>query len=326
MQRVSHLVLTAAFAAALACAGLAQAAYPDRPVRLIVPFAPGGASDFVARIIQNKLGSELGQQIVIDNRTGASGYIGVEVAADSTPDGYTALLGNIGTMSINASVFPKFRVKPLNAFIGITQVVDVPGMVVVHPSLPVKSIKDLITFAKARPGQLNFSASGAGSNSRLAFELFQQQAGTKITMVPYKGGASGASLAVATGEVPLTMLTSASLLPYVRQGRMRVLAVVAPQRLDAVPDAPTMKELGFPDHVVGSWQGVYVPKGTPSSVVDRLFPAVVNTMKDATVIKRLGTASSAAIVSKSPEDFRKFWQAEHNRWAKVVKDVGAVAH
>ncbi len=327
MQRASRFIFTAAFTAIAAFAGSSQAAgYPERPVRLIVPFAPGGASDFVARIIQDKLGSEIGQQIVIDNRTGASGYIGVEVAADATPDGYTALLGNIGTMSINASVFPKFRVKPLDAFIGITQVVDVPGMVVVHPSLPVKSVKELIAFAKARPGQLNFSASGAGSNSRLAFELFQQQAGTKITMVPYKGGASGASLAVATGEVPLTMLTSASLLPYVRQGRMRVLAVVAPERLGAVPDAPTMKELGYPDHVVGSWQGVYVPKGTPRAVVDRLFPAIVNTMKDATVIKRLDTASSAAITSKSPEDFRKFWEAEHNRWAKVVKDVGAVAH
>ncbi|MGA0034219.1 MAG: Bug family tripartite tricarboxylate transporter substrate binding protein, partial [Burkholderiales bacterium] len=238
----------------------------------------------------------------------------------------TVLLGNIGTMSINASVFPKFRVKPMNAFTGVTQVVDVPGMVVVHPSLPVKSIKELIAFAKARPGQLNFSASGAGSNSRLAFELFQQQAGTKIIMVPYKGGASGASLAVATGEVPLTMLTSASLLPYIRQGRMRVLAVVAPKRLSATPEAPTMKELGYPDHVVGSWQGVYVPKATPRAVVDRLFPAVVNTMKDPTVIKRLDTASSAAITSKSPEDFHKFWLSEHNRWAKVVKDVNAVAH
>ncbi|MDH4149880.1 MAG: tripartite tricarboxylate transporter substrate binding protein [Betaproteobacteria bacterium] len=310
-----------------AFAGLAQgAAYPERPVRLIVPFAPGGASDFVARIIQEKLGSELGQQIVIDNRTGASGYIGVEVAADSTPDGYTALLGNIGTMAINASVFPKFRVKPLDAFTGITQVVDVPGMVVVHPSIPVKSIAELIAFAKARPGKLNFSASGAGSNSRLAFELFQQQAGLKIVMVPYKGGASGASLAVAQGEVPLTMLTSASLLPYIRIDRMRLLAVVAPERLSDFPNVPTMKEVGFPDHVVGSWQGVFVPKGSPQAVVKRLFPAVVNTMKDPNVIKQLATASSAAIVSKSPADFRKFWQSEHNRWSKVVKDVGAVAH
>lgn len=327
MHKALHVVLSAAIAAASTFAGLAQgAAYPERPVRLIVPFAPGGASDFVARIIQDKLGAEIGQQIVIDNRTGASGYIGVEVAAQSENDGYTALLGNIGTMAINASVFPKFKVKPLDAFIGITQVVDVPGMVVVHPSLPVKSIKELIEFAKARPGKLNFSASGAGSNSRLAFELFQQQAGLKIVMVPYKGGASGASLAVAQGEVPMTMLTSASLLPYIRIDRMRLLAVVAPERLSDMPDVPTMKEVGFPDHVVGSWQGVFVPKGTPQAVVKRLFPAIVNTMKDAEVIKKLGTASSAAIVSKSPADFRKFWQSEHNRWAKVVKDVGAVAH
>ncbi len=327
MQRIPRFIFTAAAVAVSAFMGMAQAAsYPERPVRMIVPFAPGGASDFVGRIIQDKLGKEIGQQVVIDNRTGASGYVGVEVAADSAPDGYTILLGNIGTMAINASVFPKFRVKPLATLIGITQVVDVPGMMVVHPSLPVKSVKELIAFAKARPGALDFSASGAGSNSRLAFELFQQQAGIKIVMVPYKGGASGASLAASTGEVPMTMLTSASLLPYIRLGRLRVLAVVAPQRLSAVPDAPTMTEVGFPDHVVGSWQGVYVPKGTPRAVVDRLFPAIVATMKDARVIKMLGTASSAAIVSKSREDFRKFWQSEHDRWAKVVKDVGAVAH
>lgn len=327
MQRIFRIIFSTALGAAAALAGFAQAAaYPERPVRLIVPFAPGGASDFVGRIMQDKLGAELGQQIVIDNRTGASGYIGVEVAADSTPDGYTALLGNIGTMAINASVFPKFRVKPLDSFIGITQVVDVPGMVVVHPSLPVKSIKELVDFAKARPGKLNFSASGAGSNSRLAFELFQQQAGIKIVMVPYKGGASGASLAVAMGEVPMTMLTSSSLLPYIRQDRMRLLAVVAPERLTAAPDVPTMKEVGFPDLVVGSWQGFYVPRGTPRPVVDRLFKAVVTTMKDGDVIKKLGTASAAAIVSKSPADFQKFWRSEHERWAKVVKDVGAVAH
>lgn len=327
MHTALRIIFSAALAAVFASVPLVQAAeYPDKPVRLIVPFAPGGASDFVARIIQEKLGAELGQQIVIDNRTGASGYIGVEVAAEAPADGYTLLLGNIGTMAINASVFPKFRVKPIDSFIGVTQVVDVPGMVVVHPSLPVKSVKELIAFAKARPGQLNFSASGAGSNSRLAFELFQQQAGIKIVMVPYKGGASGASLAVSQGEVPLTMLTSASLLPYIRQGRLRVLAVVAPKRLSATPDAPTMTEVGFPDHVVGSWQGVFVPKGAPRAVVDRLFPAVVNTMKDATVIKRLDTASSASITSKSPEDFRKFWVNEHNRWSKVVNDVGAVAH
>lgn len=304
----------------------AQGDYPSRPLRMIVPFQPGGASDFVGRIIQPKLSEELGQNIVVENRVGASGYVGVETAAKATADGYTFLLGNIGTMAINASVFPKFKVKPLQAFIGVSQVVDVPGMVVVHPSLPVNTIKELIAYAKARPGKLNFSASGAGSNSRLAMEYFMRQAGINIVMVAYKGGAGGASLGAVQGEVQMTMLTSSSLLPYIRAGRLRAIGVIAPNRLSAAPEVPTMKESGFPDLVVGSWQGVYVPKGTPQAVVKRLFPAVVNTMNDAEVVRRLGTASAAAITSKSPEDFRKFWLSEHNRWAKVVKDIGAVAH
>lgn len=328
MKSSSRILLIAAISLPVAGSAWAQAAgtYPERPVRMIVPFQPGGASDFVGRIMQPKLAEELGQNIVIENRTGASGYIGVEIAAQATPDGYTVLLGNIGTMAINASVFPKFKVKPLDAFIGVTQVVDVPGMMVVHPSLPVKTVKELIAYAKPQPGKLNFSAAGAGSNSRLAMEYFMQQAGIKIVMVAYKGGAGGASLGVAQGEVQLTMLTSSSLLPYVRGGRLRVIGVIAPKRLSAVPEAPTMAESGFPDLVVGSWQGVYVPKGTPRAVVDRLFPAVVNTMKDAQVISRLDTASATSITSESPAAFHKFWAAEHKRWAKVVNDIGAVAH
>lgn len=323
--RVRSMLFAAAGAfAALSFSAQAASSYPERPIRLIVPFAPGGASDFVGRIIQGKLASELGQNVVIENRTGASGYIGVEIASQATPDGYTLLLGNIGTMAINAAVYPKFQVKPLDAFIGVTQVVDVPGMVVVNPSLPVHSIKDLIEYAKARPGKLNFSAAGIGSNSRLAFELFQQKAGIKIVMVPYKGGAGGAAVAVAQGEVKVTMLTSSSLLPFIRQGRMRLLAVIAPHRLSAAPDAPTMAESGFPELTVGSWQGVFVPKGTPRDVVTRLFPAIVNTMKDPEVIKHLDTASAASITSKSPEDFRKFWVDECDRWTKVVKDIGLV--
>lgn len=304
----------------------AQGDYPSRPLRMIVPFQPGGASDFAGRIIQPKLSQELGQNIVVENRVGASGYVGVETAARATADGYTFILGNIGTMAINSSVFPKFKVKPLQAFIGVSQVVDVPGMLVVHPSIPVKSVKELIAYAKARPGKLNFSASGAGSNSRLAMEFFKQKAGVDIVMIAYKGGAGGASLGVVQGEVQMTMLTSSSLLPFVRTGRLRLLAVIAPKRLSAAPDTPTMTEAGFPDLVVGSWQGVFVPKGTPQSVVKRLFPAVVNTMKDPEVVRRLGTASAASITSKSPADFRKFWESEHKRWAKVVHDIGAVAH
>lgn len=327
MMQVRRAALIAAMVAMWSpgAALSADASYPNRPVRMIVPFAPGGASDFVARIIEPKLHDALKQPVVIDNRTGASGYVGVEFASQQPPDGYTILLGNIGTMAINASVFPQFKVKPLDAFTGVTQVVDVPGCVVVHPSLPVKSLKELIEYIRARPGQLDFSASGAGSNSRLAFEYFLQKAGLKAVMVPYKGGASGASLAVVTGEVPMTMLTSASVLPYVKQGRLKLLAVIAPERLAAAPDAPTMAEVGFPELVVGSWQGVYVPKGTPRPVVDTLFKAVTTAMKDPEVAKRLATADAMVVVSKSPEDFRKFWEEESARWAKVVRDVGAVA-
>lgn len=326
MQQKALSLLAATCLAAAGAATPAQAGtYPDHPVRMVVPFAPGGASDFVARIIEPRLTKELGQNVVIDNRTGASGYVGVEGASQAAPDGYTLLLGNIGTMAINAAVFPKFPVKPLDAFTGVTQVVDVPGCVVVHPSLPVKSMKELIAYIKARPGQLDFSASGAGSNSRLAFEYFMQQAGLKAVMVPYKGGASGASLAAVQGEVPMTMLTSASVLPYVRNDKLRLLAVIAPRRLDVAPDVPTLAEVGFPDLTVGSWQGVYVPKATPQDIVAKLFTVITKAMKDPEVGRRLSTASAAVVLSKSPEDFREFWQKESNRWSKVVHDIGAVA-
>lgn len=325
MKRNRRVLLCAAVAVGVAAQAQGADRYPERPVRMIVPFQPGGASDFVARIVEPKLAKELGQHVVVENRVGASGYVGVEVASQATPDGHTVLLGNIGTMAINASVFPKFKVKPLDAFIGVTQVVDVPGVVAVHPSLPVNTIKELIAYAKERPGKLNFSASGAGSNSRLAFEYFQKKAGLDIQMIAYKGGAGGASLAVARNEVPMTMLTSASVLPHVRAGRLKLIGVIAPERLSAAPNVPTMAESGFPELTVGSWQGVFVPKGTPRPVVAQLFTAVQNAMKNPEVGKLLGTASAAVVLSQSPEDFRKFWVAEHERWSKVVKDIGAAA-
>jgi tripartite-type tricarboxylate transporter receptor subunit TctC len=292
---------------------------------MIVPFQPGGASDFVGRIIQPRLAEVLGQNVVVENRVGASGYIGVEGAAGATPDGYTFLLGNVGTMAINASVFPRFNVKPLNALVGVTQVVDVPLCVAVHPSLPVRSIKELVDYAKARPGKLNYAAAGAGSNGRLATEYWKQKVGVDIVMVAYKGGAGGAALGLVQGETQLTFSSTPALYPFVKSGRLRLLAVIAPNRLDSAPDVPTMAEAGFPDMTVGSWQGVFVPRGTPQSVVNQLFPAVQTTMKDPEVKRRLATASALVVLSKSPEDFRRFWKGEHDRWAGVVKSIGAQA-
>ena len=303
----------------------AQTAYPQRPVRMVVPFAPGGASDFVGRIMQPKLGEELGQQVVIDNRAGAAGNIGVEVAARANPDGYTLLLGNIGTMAINPSLYLKFPIKPVNDLVGITQVVDVPGSLVVHPSLPANNVKELIDYAKANQGKLNFGSPGTGSANQLEMEFFMRATGIKMTHIPYKGGAGPAAIALLGNEVQLMFVTLSSSITFVKQGRLRALGVVAPKRIAAVPDVPTMVENGFPTMTIGSWQGVFVPKGAPRDVVKQLYAVVIKTMEDAAVKKRLGDGGVEVVVSKSPEAFGAFVKAENERWAKVIKEAGVVA-
>jgi tripartite-type tricarboxylate transporter receptor subunit TctC len=303
----------------------AQSNYPQRPVRMVVPFAPGGASDFVGRIMQPRLGEELGQQVVIDNRAGAAGNIGVEVAARANPDGYTLLLGNIGTMAINPSLYLKFPIKPVNDLVGITQVVDVPGSLVVHPSLPVNNVKELVDYAKANQGKLNFGSPGTGSANQLEMEFFMRATGIKMTHIPYKGGAGPAAIALLGNEVQLMFVTLSSSITFVKQGRLRALGVVAPKRIAAVPDVPTMVENGFPTMTIGSWQGVFVPKGAPRDVVKQLYAAVIKTMDDATVKKRLGDGGVEVVVSKSPEAFGAFVKAENERWAKVIKEAGVVA-
>lgn len=310
--------------AALAVHAPAQE-YPRRPVRMIIPFAPGGASDFVGRIIQPKLGEELGQLVVADNRAGAAGNIGVELAARAAPDGYTILLGNVGTVAINPSVFPKFPIKPLRDFTGITLIVDLPGAMGVHPSVPAATVKEFIEYAKAHPGKLSYGSTGASSAQRLAFEFFMSKAGIKLLHVPYKGGAGPATTAVLAGEVAATMVTTASFVPHMKTGRIKVLAVIAPMRVSAMPDVPTMVESGFPELTLGSWQGVFVPAGTPRPIVKKLFTAVTRTMEDAAVQQRLGTASAQITLSKSPEEFAAFHKAQNEFWAKIVKDVGATA-
>ena len=317
--------------AVIACALLAltasahsQSNYPQRPVRMVIPFAPGGASDFVGRIMQAKMSEQLGQQLVIDNRTGAAGNIGVEVAARANPDGYTILLGNVGTMAINPGLYVKFPIKPLNDLIAITQVVDVPGSLVVNPSLPVNNVKELIEYAKAHQGQLNFGSPGTGSANQLEMEFFMRSTGIKMTHVPYKGGAGPAAIALLGNEVQLMFVTLSSSITFVKQGRLRALGIVAPKRIAAVPDVPTMAESGFPTMTVGSWQGVFAPRGVPRDVVNRLFKATVDVMNDANVRKRLADGGVETVISKSPEAFAAFVKAENERWGKVIKDAGVV--
>jgi len=297
-------------------------AYPTRPIRMVVPFAPGGASDFIGRILQPKLVEALGQQVVVENRSGASGNVGVEVAAQATPDGYTWLLGNVGTMAINPSIFPKFPIRANRDFVPVTLVVDVPGALGVYGALPVSNMADFIAYVKERPNKLNYGSSGLGSAQALAFEFFMSKAGIRMTAVPYKGGAGAATIATLAGEVAATMVTTASLVPHAKTGKIKVLAVVAKKRIPALPDTPTMIELGYPELNLGSWQGMYLPRGVPRSIVDRLFKVITQIVHDPWVAERYEKVSAQAVTSESPAEFGRFMQEQNQFWAQAIKTSG----
>jgi tripartite-type tricarboxylate transporter receptor subunit TctC len=296
------------------------ASYPNRPVRMVVPFAPGGASDTVGRIIQPAMSELLGEQVVVDNRGGAAGNIGVEVAARATPDGYTFLLGNVGTMAINPNYYTKFPYRPLKDLIPITQVVDVPGSLVVHPSLPAKNVKEITAHMKANPGKLNYGAPAPSSANALEMIIFLSATGTNAVQVAYKGGAGPAMIGLLGNEVQLMFVTFSSAVNFAKQGRVRMLGVISPQRNPALPEIPTMREQGL-DMVVGSWQGLFVPKGTPQPVVNKLYKIGIEMMKDPQVVKRLGDSGISIVTSNSPADFVAFVKNETGRFGKVIKDA-----
>ena len=304
----------------------AQGSYPNRPVRIIVPFAPGGASDFVSRIMQPRLSELLGQPIVIENRGGAAGTIGMEVAARSAPDGYTLVLGNVGSTAINPGVFTNLPINNLRDFIPVTQVVDVPGVLIVHPSVAVNSVKELVAYVKANPGKLNYASPGSGSQNRLEMEILRTaEGGMDMVHVPYKGGAGPAVTGLVAGETQMMFSTVSSALGHIKGGRLKALAITSPTRIKELPDLPTMKESGYPDGASGSWQGVLVPAGTPREIVERLYAVLVQTMKTPDVIERLAKGGAEAVTSASPKAFAEFIAVETQRWGKVAKESGAIA-
>ena len=316
----SLFLSAAAFPAARA---YAQAdSYPSRPVRMIIPFAPGGASDFIGRILQPKLAEVLGQQVVVDNRAGASGNIGVETAANATPDGYTFLLGNVSSMGINPAMFPNFKVRAQRDFIALTLVVDVPGALGIHGGLPPNNLKEFIAYAKENSGKLSYGSAGYGSAQRMAFEFFMSKAGIKMLHVPYKGGAGASTIATLSGEVAATMVTTASLVPHAKAGKIKILAVVSKKRVPALPEIPTMIESGYPELDLGSWQGVFLPKATPKPIVDKLFKVITKVVHDPWVGERYAGASAQQITSASPQEFAVFLRQQNAFWAKVIKDIG----
>ena len=298
--------------------------YPTKSVRMIVPFAPGGASDFVGRILQPRMSELLGQQVVVENRAGASGNIGMEAAAKSPPDGYTIYLGNVGTVALNPGVFPKLAVVPTRDFIAVSQVVDVPGVLVVHPDLQAKTVKDIVAIAKAHPGKLNYASPGAGSQNRLETEVFRKLENLDMVHVPYKGGAGPAIAGLVGGETHMMFVTASSAMNHVKSGRLRLIAVTSAKRLAAFPDAPTMAEAGYPQLTSGSWQGIFVPTGTPKPVVDKLYSVVIETMKTPDVVQRLANGG-VDVVTSAPGEFAKFVEKETERWVRAAREAGATA-
>jgi tripartite-type tricarboxylate transporter receptor subunit TctC len=321
MQRMRRVVVAAAMLAMTAHA-LAQV-YPTKPIRLVVPFPPGGAVDFYARVVQQPLGELLGQPVVIDNKVGASGMIGADIVAKAAPDGYTLLLGNIASLAINVGIYPTMTYAPAKDFTPIIRTVDVNYALVVHPSLPVRTVPELIAYAKANPGTLSYGSAGSGSLPHLGTELFKAQTGTTIVHVPYKGGGPMVTDLLG-GTVQMVIADQANLMPHVATGRLRALAVATPRRSPNAPDLPTIAETGVTGFEATAWQGLVGPAGLPPDVVKRLNDAFNKVMAMPAIRDKL-IAGGLDPVGGTPEQFGRFINTEITKWTKIAKDVGAKA-
>lgn len=298
-------------------------AYPTKPIRFIVPFPAGGGADIFARLVGRKLGENMGQSFVVDNRAGASGIIGCEVVARSAPDGYTLLMGTTGTHTTNPAVFSKLPYDPLKDFAPISLVAESPFVLLVHPSLPVADLKALIAFAKSRPGQLTYASSGTGSSSHLGFELFNAMAGIKGVHVPYKGLAP-ATLDTISGYVTMTWNSITASAPYIRNKQLKALGIGSRKRSTLMPEIPTISEAGLPGFELGSWYGIFGPAGTSPEIVRRIRSEVVKAINDPSM-KEQFTALSAEPVGSTPEQFTAVLQQDLAKWAKVARQANVNA-
>ncbi|WP_157667436.1 Bug family tripartite tricarboxylate transporter substrate binding protein [Comamonas serinivorans] len=316
--RLTSLALAGALTGAAGTAWAQEGAYPSKPIRLVIPFAPGGVTDLVGRAMAQSLTQHLGQPVVPENRAGASGVPGAEIVAKAAPDGYTLMVSNISINSVNAAAFARLPYHPQNSFTLISQVSQQPLLVTVNPQVPVKTLPELVALAKAQPGSLNFGS--AGTSLQLASEAFNQAAGLRMTHVPYKGSGPAMTDLVA-GHIQVLFDATSSLGPFVKDGRVRALAITAAKRSPQFPDVPTLVELGYPSIEVNSWQGLAGPAGLPPAVVARLGAAMKQVADDPQVkaqFDRLGIEA----VHTSPEAFRRFAAAETARWQSVAQKAG----
>lgn len=318
MRRFANLV----FLAVLFAAGGALAQnYPTKPIRIVVPFPPGGPADILARTIGQNITESWGQQVVIDNRSGAGGNVGSDIVAKALPDGYTLLMGFVGTHAINASLYRNMPFDHVKDFQPVGQVAMVTIILVVHPSVPANSVKELITLAKSRAGELTFGSPGNGTPQHLAGELFNTMAGVKMVHVPYKGAVLALNDLLG-GRLSLIFSSMPPALPHVKTGKLRALGVTSATRSPAVPDVPTIAQSGLPGYEVINWYGVLAPAGTPKEVVAKLNAEIIKILKMSEVKERLA-AQGAETFSSTPEQFAAYIKKETEKWATVVKYSGA---
>jgi tripartite-type tricarboxylate transporter receptor subunit TctC len=320
------MTLRARYIAALALSLIASPAftqqYPSKPIRLVVPFAPGGGTDIVARTVAQKLTESLGQTVVVDNRAGANGIIGTDLAAKSKPDGYTLLI-TIASHSINATLYPKLPYDTNADLAPVSLLAEYPFVITVHPSVPAATVKQFIAFAKARPNQLSYASSGNGSGPHLGMELFKTMAGIEMVHVPYKG-AGAAMIDHVSGQVAVFLNNFLAGMPTIKAGKLRPLAVTSPQRSQVMRDLPTVIEAGVPGFSVTGWYGMLVPAGTPAPIINTLHDAVVKALTAKDVSDRL-SGEAAVLIGSTPQQFAERLKSEIEKWASVIKKSGVRA-
>jgi tripartite-type tricarboxylate transporter receptor subunit TctC len=324
--RIALLAAAAVFTLSCAPVETSRAAetaapFPAKPVRLIVPFTPGGSTDILARAIGQKLAETWGQSVIIDNRPGAGGSIGMEMAAKAAPDGYTLVMGHVGTLAANPALYPKLPYDPVKDFAPITLIAMVPNVLVVGPAVPSQNVRELVALAKSKPGKLDYGSGGNGSAAHLATEYFKLKAGVDLQHIPYKGTAPALSDLLG-GQIALMITGLPPVLPHVKAGKLRILGVASAQRLKGFPDIPTIAESGVPGYEATQWYGLLAPAATPKDIVAKLNSDAVKALKDPSVAERLA-GEGAEPVGDTPEQFGAFIRSEIELWGKVIRATGA---
>jgi len=317
MNKLLHTLLAGALLAVLPIAVLAQGGYPTKPIRLIVAFAPGGSTDIIARLVGQKLSERLGQQVIIDNRGGAGGTIGTDIAAKSDADGYTLTMGTTSTHVIAPAIFPNVKYDPIKDFVPITLVASTPYLLVLHPSVPAKSLKEFVALVKSQPGKMNYASAGSGTTTQLAMEMLKLAAGIDIVHVPYSGNGP-AGTATMGGQVQALFGSMPAVLPFAKAGKMRPIAVGTAKRSPALPDVPTVAEQGFPGFEVSLWLGFFAPKGTPAPITTKLYNELVSIAKSPEM-KEQFERNGADPATTTPAELTKLMKSELDKYSKVIK-------